>query len=455
MPSRSSRMFSPSLTLILLGILLGILLLAGGASRADASGQIVVRVGAWGLLLVALLFGERPHFRSMWPIWGLTVGAVLLASVQLIPLPPRLWGSLPGRGLLLDASTLSGQQQPWRPLSIVPGATVNAISSLIVPVTVLWFISALRWVERKILVDLMLALILISALLGLLQFSGIIVDNPLINDTVGLVSGNFANRNHFALLMSIGCVTAPAWVFLKDRRGGWRIPVGGGLTLLFFLSILASGSRAGLILGGIAILFGAVFAWRPVRSMLKGYPRWVLPVIFAAALGLVVISIGASVAGNRAVSISRLFATDQGQDMRRLGLPVVLDMIREYFPVGTGFGSFDPIFRMHEPLTLLKPTYFNHAHNDILESVLDGGLAAALLLLIALCWLGWATAGAWRKHAGQHDHLARLGSAILLLILIASAFDYPVRTPIFMAVVIVASAWLNDTRRPSAGSALP
>src|SRR3546814_14825252 len=77
--------------------------------------------------------------------------------------------------------------------------------------------------------------------------------------------------------------------------------------------------------------------------------------------------------------------------MRARGLPTVLSMIAAYFPAGAGFGGFDPIFRLHEPFRLLKPTYFNHAHNDFLEVVLDGGLPAALLLLVAIGWYAIAS----------------------------------------------------------------
>jgi hypothetical protein len=31
------------------------------------------------------------------------------------------------------------------------------------------------------------------------------------------VSGTFANRNHFALFMAIGCVLAPAWAVQSSR----------------------------------------------------------------------------------------------------------------------------------------------------------------------------------------------------------------------------------------------
>ena len=141
--------------------------------------------------------------------------------------------------------------------------------------------------------------------------------------------------------------------------------------------------------------------------------------------------------------IYRVIGVDPGQDMRGRGLPTVLAMIWAYFPVGSGLGGFDPIFRMHEPISLLGLTYFNHAHNDWLEVVLDAGLPGLLLLFSAVLWWGWASICAWRAGADTRYILPKLGSAALLLVMIASIFDYPARVPMIMAVIVIAAAWLG------------
>jgi len=119
--------------------------------------------------------------------------------------------------------------------------------------------------------------------------------------------------------------------------------------------------------------------------------------------------------------------------------------------VGSGFGGFDPIFRINEPFDLLKTTYFNHAHNDFLEIVLDGGLPAALLLAGALAWWGYASFRAVRSTLVAPDDVPPLlGSALLLLLCIASLFDYPARTPMMMAMTIIAAIWLAQPRKEGA-----
>src|SRR5690606_2789019 len=91
------------------------------------------------------------------------------------------------------------------------------------------------------------------------------------------------------------------------------------------------------------------------------------------------------------------------------------------------------------------PSYFNHAHNDLLEIVLDAGLPGLLLLGWAIIWWFWRTIAVWRRREVQHP-LPRLGSGILLLTIVASITDYPARTPMNMAVVVIAAVWLSGGR---------
>lgn len=451
---RSRRIAAPSLSALLLLALLGTLWVAGGASRGDVSGQVVVRTVATLVLAAGVLFGGQPdpaERRLLLPVAGLLAAALVLPLLQLVPLPPAWWQSLPGRAVFVEAAPMSGQSQPWRPWAIMPGGAVNAAAALLVPTAMLVLVAQLRESEHGWLPGLLLAVIVCSTVIGLLQFSGMGSNNPLINDSLGQVSGTFANRNHLALFLALGCLVAPAWAFLDGRRPGWRAPVALALVLLFALTILATGSRAGLMLGALALVLGLLLVRADIARTMRSYPRWVLPALAAGIVAVVAVFVLVSVAADRAVAINRALAVDPGQDMRARALPTVLHMIATYFPAGAGLGGFDPLFRLHEPLALLKTTYFNHAHNDWLEVVLDAGVPGAAVLAAAVVW--WARAGirAWRcdRREGRRT-AARLGSAMLLLVMLASLFDYPARTPMIMATIIVAAVWLAR-----GGAALP
>jgi O-antigen ligase len=421
-------------------LLLATLWFAGGSVRADAMGQTVTRGAAWLLLIGAIVCGIRPRTKSIGPVLVFLSGAVLLVLLQLVPLPPAIWQMLPGRTVFAEAAIVNGD---WRPWAIVPGATVNAASSLIVPIATLLFLADLEEPQRRWLPAILLGLVSAAAFVGLLQFSGARLDNPLIDETVGAVSGTFANRNHFALFLAFGCLLAPVWAVGSGRRFGQRGPVAIGLVLFFILTILASGSKAGMLVGALGLALGMALCWKPVRQELRQAPRWAFPALILAIAVVIAAFVITSVFADRAVAIDRAFAMDPGQDMRGRGLPTVLEMVGTYFPAGAGFGSFDPIFRMHEPFELLKRTYFNHAHNDFLEIVLDGGLPALVLLLAALGWWALASWRVWRAEDDPRYRLARLGSAMLLLVFVASAFDYPARTPMVMAMIVIAAVWLS------------
>ena len=430
----------PSLTFILLALFLVMLWIAGGASRANVPGQVAVRGVAWVMLVIMSLFVPKPMLKPERPVLVILLMALALPLLQLVPLPPAIWQVLPGRALFTGAATALGEAQPWRPISIVPSASFNAAASLVVPFTVLIMIGGLNETERCRLPSMLLSLVALSTLLALLQFSGSRFNNPLINDTVGQISASFANRNHLALFLAFGCLLAPTWAFLRSKPSTFRMIAALGMVVFFTLMILATGSRAGLALAALALVMGPLMVWHSLGKAMRQYPRWVLPAVIVGSAATLALAVLAAISSNRAISINRVFAVSGGEDMRGRALPTVLDMISTYFPVGSGLGGFDPIFRIHEPMSLLKLTYFNHAHNDALEIVLDAGLPGALLLAATILWWAFASVRAWRS--GSDALLARLGSTMIGLTIVASLFDYPARTPMIMAMLTIAASWL-------------
>lgn len=450
----SSRGLVHRLPFGLLIVLCGVLWMAGGASRADQPGQVVVRGAAWSCIVLAMLFAPPPNWRSVRPVAIILAAAIVLVSLQLIPLPPGVWRHLPGRSDLAEAAVLSGQMQPWRPLAIVPGMAVNALGSLVVPAAVVLLVAGSTQTDRARLPGFMLLLVILTAFVGALQFSGVALGNPIVNYSPGDVSGNFANRNHFALFLALGCAIAPAWAFYGRHRPGWRAPTALGLVALFILLVLASGSRAGVLLAICGSVAGMVLVRRHIRHALDGKPRWLFPMIVTIIVVTIAAIVALSISSDRAVSINRVIATEGSEDMRARALPTVVGMIGTYLPVGAGFGSFEPLFRKDESFALLKPTYFNHAHNDFLEVVLEGGMPGALLLIAALGWFGYTTLKAWRN-SGHEDREARLASVLILLIIAGSIVDYPGRTPLIMAIIVIAGSGLVRNGQPMAVRTLP
>lgn len=427
---------------VLVGFLI-ILWISGGASRADVLGQAVVRFFAFSALLGFLLLSPRFEWRSVKPIALFLLFSGVLVAAQLIPLPPFVWMGLPGRELFIKAAEVSGQAQPWRPLSISPSATANALGSLIVPAAVIVLAAGLSRECHWRLLDAILLLILAGCVLALLQFSGARFENPFVNYISGSVSANFANRNHFALFVAIGCLLAPAWGFRGSHGNKWKGIFAISVLPFFFLTILATGSRAGFILGAIATVMGILIVRKDVWRALRVLPKTMAITLIAGVIGVFSAGIVLSIVLGRAVSVDRILGSDSADDLRAQALPYVFKAAGEYFPAGAGFGTFDAAYRIVEPDALLQVLYFNHAHSDWVEVVLDGGIAGAVLLVSALGWILTATVRAWRRDE-KDKTLARIGSVILFMIMLASVVDYPARTPMIMSVVVIAALWLHN-----------
>lgn len=446
--------FRPSLAAALLGVLLAALWLAGGTSRADMLGQAVVRLVAFMALTLALLRGPRPDFVAVRPVAWLFLAIILFALLQLVPLPSSLWSALPGRDLLTQAN-FDHDPDLWRPWAIVPSAARNAAASLVVPACVLILVTALTERERAFLPAVVLGLIVAGAFFAVLQFSGVALDNPFIDGGAPAITGNFANRNHFALFLAAGCLVATVWMLGKGRVKVDRLAVAGGLVLLFVLLVLGGGSRAGLAVTLIALPISLFLVWKNRGRLGRKLPAWVGPTGIGLAVVAIVLLVLISIGAGRAVAIDRLFAQDPGQDLRSRALPTVIDAIGAYFPFGSGLGGFDPIFRIHETSALLDRVYFNHAHNDYLEIALDTGLPGILLLVAAIGWWAFASFKVWRAKSATEIMHGQLGSAILLLVFVASAFDYPARTPMMMALITIAAIWLSRGAYAVRRGALP
>jgi O-antigen ligase len=437
-PDRAS-----TLSFWLLIAFLAIVWIAGGASRADVLGQSVVRFSAWTIIVVAILALPRVDWQAFKEPAIILGAAALLVALQLVPLPPAIWTGLPGRAIFMEAAVLTGTEQPWRPLSISPSGTTNALASLIVPATVLLLAANLTREQHWRIAIFVLGLVAAGAVIGVLQFSGANFDNPLINTPAGSVAGNFANRNHFAVFLAIGCVLALAWAF-RDETPPWKAAAAFGLIVIFILMVLATGSRSGVVVGLSGIVLTFIAFRRSAVHQFKATPRKIAVPVVLVAIAVAIGAIWLSIGLNRAASVDRAITRESEADLRSQIWPLILDMTRDFFPAGTGFGSFDPVFRISEPDSLLNPMYINLAHNDWLQIFLEGGLIGVVLLAAAIFWFVLRSFRAWAssRRPGGSEFLAKAGSIVVVLILAASVSDYPARTPLVMALLSLAGIWL-------------
>ncbi|UVO52862.1 O-antigen ligase [Sphingomonas sp. SUN039] len=437
--------------------------LIGGASRADSIYLLVLRPVAilvCGAAIIALPKGALGSYKTLAWLGGAIIALPLL---QLIPLPPGLAHLLPGHGLIADIDKAAGIDA-WRCITMVPSATRNALFSLSVPLAAFLLGISIPREEQQRILPIVLILGLVSALIGLLQAVGTssspLYFHELSND--GSAIGLFVNRNHHAyflagLFVMIGTLAA---VYARTPQAqslfGWIALV---VAIAMIPFILITGSRSGLAVALVGILAGGA-AYRlgtrsirvavKKRSGMKSYLAYVGAAVAACVLVML------SIMFSRAMSIERLAAPGQLDDLRfSLWMPT-LEAARSYFPFGSGMGSFVEVYQIQEAHDMLGLSYINHAHNDWLEMLMTGGLlGGAVLAVIVVAW-AMVSAKVWlgRGANSTDDIYARLGSTVLLLFAIGSFSDYPLRTPSIMVLAVMAALWMNVPFRLPAKSPL-
>lgn len=418
----------------------------GGSSRDDVLSDLPVRLGALIVIGLSIAAVDRAALdRIRLPL--VLLGCLALwMTAQLVPLSPWCWRHLPGREPFVVIAAAAGQSAAWRPISLTPDLTLNALLGLLPPLAAL--LGSATFSQREQWIVLLITVVgsITSALVGLAQLADVapyFYSPTNIGDPVGF----FANRNHQALLEAI---TMPL-VFLLcariRRRPGLPaiIPALCYLMIIFLLAeLVVAGSRAGLVLGLVGL--GATVAstkGRLLEGTAKSSGRLLrsLPMI-GSMLCLAALILLAQFTG-RGQTISRLLFSDESIDERYTLAPSVWRMTLRMFPVGGGFGSFDSVYRTFQPSSLLSPTYFNHAHNDLLEWAYEGGLPAIILCLILINWIARRAAIALRAPTFSGRELAMLGSIVLVLECIASSVDYPLRTPTLSVMFGLALNWLS------------
>jgi O-antigen ligase len=115
--------------------------------------------------------------------------------------------------------------------------------------------------------------------------------------------------------------------------------------------------------------------------------------------------------------------------------------VQQSWPLGTGFGTFVPVYQMHERLDDLAFAYVNHAHCDYLELLLEGGLPAIGLVLVYFAIVGT------RIFRSPINPFATVASVAVVLILAHSLVDYPLRMSAMATVFAMMNAFLFDPPR--------
>ncbi len=383
--------YSPAF--IAIGFLLTIAILFGGGGSRFPATEIFIQLAA----LPALFIGVRNLnianlSRDEKFIGLLLIASLALIMLQIIPLPPFIWQSLPGRDLLVDLANVIGRDNAWYSLSIDPSMTIDSGLSIVIFAAIILAGYHINTSERIKLFKLVLGLAGVHLFVALMQMaSG--GENFYFYATShkGLPVGLFANRNHMGTLMILSIMVCAAlyhYQRAEPRNNGIKksdismaMIIYSSAAALFTLGVLITNSRTATVLLFIAFLV-ILFLAIP-----KKHSRLAMPFTIG---GAIIIGGGALLLyyTNRFEVLNKLLERfEQNDDQRFEFWPNIWQALQNYMPFGSGLGTFDIGFRANEDLEIVGSHFVNNAHNEYLELALETGVFGPLITIVALLWL--------------------------------------------------------------------
>ena len=421
---------------------LALCIVLGGASADGYRANAVLELLAIGLLVLASLARPDPPPEKGERALLIGLGAlVVVICLQFVPLPAALWHDLPARAEIARPFETAGVDFGQGFVSLIPHESLKSALWLMPPIGVLLAMMYARALySGPYLAVALIGAMCISVLLGAMQMAAG-PDSSLYFyhfTNRGLAVGFFANANHMASLL---LVTVPFQAALLrdgfERKGPGRAAVIGGVAASLAVTatgILVVGSLAGYGLLLPVGLASALIVAGNRRTRIT--VALLLAMVVLAGLGFILAThVGRALLDN---------ASNMSVGSRRKIFATTWVALKDFWPVGTGIGTFAEVYRSFENPLAVTWTYFNLAHDDYLEVLLETG-AAGLALLLA--FLGWWIMRAWRIWRGgslsPYAMAAVIASASLM---VHSLVDYPLRTAALSSVFAACLALMAAPR---------
>ena len=436
MRGRGADLFKnlPATAFLLLALLLG----GASGQGAGSIGNAVLQIVSLFVILYCLWRGKEAALPAeAKPLVWLWLLFFLLVLLSLIPLPPGLWQQLPGREIAARGLTLVSLDDQSLPHSLMPQRTLASMMWLLPPAAAFLLVLRAPDQSRKLLVGGILIAALLMVGLGVVQLlSGPVAFRPYAITNPGRAVGMFANANHFATLL-LCALPFSGYLAARGLRRGSKAKKASGFTLaattgvFLAIGVVSIGSVAGYGL----LLVTAAAAALIYRRAAVGALSWV----WIASVGaLFLLFLGLAFAGPLQEQAITGKLSDQRTSRKAMAATTV-EAIKHSFPAGTGLGSFPQVYRTYENQNAVGSELVNHAHNDYLEFVMELGLPGLMLILAFIFWWTSRTIQIWRSSSKGTD-LGRAGSIVVLVVLLHSLVDYPIRTSAIAVFVAMACA---------------
>jgi hypothetical protein len=409
-----------------LSVLLAALWLGGGVTQDSTSMDEWLQLLALPVLWmsVRVLLVEFPADRLSRCGIGLAVALILLLALQLLPLPASVWNLPAARGALTQDLQQAGVDTLRRHWSLAPAATEQGLWALLPALACFFAAITLDKSQRRRVLQVVIALAAFNVLFAFFQ-AGLPLDSELrLYDFDAGFGGLFANTNHQATACITGMVLATglgAEARFRALREGAHPHAAWGYFLLagvFLLAIPLSTSRAGMSIALPALVLTLVLSGAvPLRRMKRN----------KATLGMAAGMVLLMLLGMQAAL--GWMAIDLAEEQRHVFAEITFQLGLAHAPLGSGVGSFVPLFAAASPLQMQEAYYVNHAHNEYAQWWLETGWLGMLLLVGVLAVLAVAVKRLLQQRRRRSQVILAASAWVAVAAVMAHSWaDYPLRT---------------------------
>ena len=361
------------------------------AGRGAVSELVIEVIGL--ALLVCVIWSGLYSKKLFLLFWVYLFLCLALALLFLVPVPIDVWEALPGRQLYISSFEWlanQGIELSSFSVSVIRSETIYSLLILIPCLAVFLSALSLRSEHIKRLVYVFLFVAAAQGILGLIQYAS---DDPFfvfgMEYSGRAAQGMFINRDHFAAFMEMALpVSLGLMLYSVGRQGkgasDLNFKVNDLLSFAFiaitvFLAAVFTRSRTGVFIVLLIFLMSSLIFSRHIGG--KRSAGW------AAAFGVIAFGVAGSI--GLIPVLNRFVGEDPLEDGRWPIFETTLTVIREFFPLGSGPGTFAEVYRAFQPVE--QAFYANHAHNEYLELLVEMGAAGAFVIVgfLLLYVYGW------------------------------------------------------------------
>lgn len=313
-------------------------------------------------------------FEFTWsPIHTVLVVFLILGLIQWLPLPIAV------RPIGSDADLLGDDSMSWNRITMDPQATQEAMWRLLLLFGYFLMLTTSLRTRRRLSLLVWATVISGCAISILALFNHAAPERAILwrFDPESAAFGPFANRAYFAAFVELVMPFALAPLIVSPRRCDYW-PILGVAVLLMSVAVVASASRAGVVLIVLEVV---------ALMILRGgerFRRFVVGLVLALSVAGVV-WLTAEGAIDRLLQRFRqeTLVVNPASPTSRLTIwRTTLTMIADQPLLGVGVGAFGVAYPRYDTGNGLRVT--THAHNDFLHLIGETGVVGGLMCLLFL-----------------------------------------------------------------------